>query len=139
MNINEVEHEIIRSFVAKNRQERLSWELANPKKREKFFWNFAGTQYFKQDCLQSIELLSYKELETAIFRFGKTRTVYYLGASCIGRIPLTQAVQYAAQGDICIIYCGNGRGYYQGEPYSGNKNKYLLIAHPSTSTTLRNN
>lgn len=138
MNIHEAEYEIIKSFIIKNRQERLIWELGNPKKREKFFWNFAGTQYFRQDCLQPVEVMSSKELETAILRLGKTRSVYYLGSAYIGKIPLAQAVQYTAQGDICIIYCGNGRGYYQGEPHPGKKSKYLLISHPSTEKSLHN-
>lgn len=121
-----VEKEMISSFFLKHRQERLLWELGNPKKRERFFWNLAGTGSLKPECLQPLTWRTPEELETLLFRMGKTRIVYYIGALFLGETSLHQAVQYAAQGDICILYCGSGRGYYQGEPNPRGTHRYAL-------------
>ncbi len=49
-----------------------------------------------------------------------------LGESYIGELSLKQAVEKALFGEICIIYCGNGVGYYQGEQDIGSSPRFLL-------------
>ena len=128
MDAQKVEKEIVTSFFLKNKQERLLWELGNPKKREKFFWNLAGTGFLKQECLNPMTWRSAEELERVLFGMGKTKSVYYMGGLFFGETSLHQAVQYAAQEDLCIIYCGNGSGYYQGEPNAKAEHRKLLTA-----------
>lgn len=66
--------------------------------------------------------------EKILLRLGGSRTVYYLGSSYVGELPLKQAVAYADQCDICVIYCGNGVGYFQGRACDFAQPRYLLIA-----------
>ena len=44
--------EFIKIFVRSNKQERLIYELQNPKKRKDLFWRFAGSDIFKTEYLQ---------------------------------------------------------------------------------------
>jgi len=53
--------------------------------------------------------------------------LYFIGESYIGTLPLKEAVKKAGTGEICIIYCGNGIGYYQGEQECGKPPRFLLF------------
>ena len=53
--------------------------------------------------------------------------IYFIGESYIGKLSLKGAVQKAGMGEICIIYCGNGIAYYQGEQEKGGPPCYLLM------------
>ena len=126
MNIN-IEEEIIKNYVKKVKQERIIWELQNQKKREKVFWKFAGTNLFNENCLRTIKYMNNCELEKYLFQMSGTKDVYYMGESYIGELCLRDAVQKAGMGEICIIYCGKGIGYYQGEQEYGSPPRFLLI------------
>lgn len=51
-----------------------------------------------------------------------------MGESYIGEISLKEAVENADGGEICIIYCGKGIGYYQGEQIIGAPSRFMLLA-----------
>lgn len=122
-----VEEEIIKTYVIKNKQERILWELNNPKKRENVvFEKFAGLNLFKNDYIQSIDFLSEEEMESYLFEISKAKDVYFLGEGYLGKLSLKEAVKRAATGEICLIYCGNGIGYYQGEQCEGKPPRILL-------------
>ena len=57
-----------------------------------------------------------------------TRECYVIGECYIGTMQLRQACEEAWQGGICIIYCGNGIGYYQGVQMFGAPPRFLLHA-----------
>lgn len=63
MNSN-IESEIIKQFVIKNKQERVIWELSNSKKRKSIFWKFAGADIFKNDCLNKLDNMSGMSLKS---------------------------------------------------------------------------
>ena len=50
-----------------------------------------------------------------------------MGMDYIGYLPVERAVEMSIA-DICIIYCGNGIGYYQGEQEYGPPPRYKLLA-----------
>lgn len=127
MKIDGVEQEIIKKYVDKNKQERILWELDNPKKRGNVFWKFAGSDIFKKDCLQPVEYMSSDEMERHLFKLSGVRDIYFIGEDYIGELSLKEAVKRAGTGEICIIYCGNGIGYYQGEQDSGKPPRFMLI------------
>lgn len=119
--------EFIKRFVISNKQERLIWELESPKKRKTLFWHFSGRNIFKNECLQKMDYMPVDELEAKLYKLSKTKVVYFIGASYVGEISLKEAVEKASFGEICVIYCGNGVGYYQGEEDRGNTPRYFLI------------
>ena len=119
--------EFIKRFVISNKQERLIWELESPKKRTTLFWRFAGGNLFKDGCLQETDYMTVDELEAELYQLSKTRVVYFIGASYVGKLSLKEAVEKASCGEICVIYCGNGIGYYQGEEDRANTPRYFLI------------
>lgn len=119
--------EFIKRFVISNKQERLIWELESPKKRKDLFWRFAGSNIFKTECLQEVDYMSTDELETKLYQLNKSKEVYFIGTSYVGEISLKEAVEKASSGEICVIYCGNGKGYYQGEEERANTPRYFLI------------
>ena len=126
MGNRQIEQEIIKKYVVNNKQERILWELQSPKKRDTIFWKFAGVNIFKQECLHPIGFMSKSELECELLRMGKREDVYYIGSSYIGEVSLKQAVEKVFFCEICIIYCGNGVGYYQGEQEVGGPPRFLL-------------
>ena len=126
MNIN-IEQEIVKKFVRKNRQERIIWELSNVKKREDVVWrNFSGPNIFFEECLHPTEYMSDTYLEDYLFKLTGVSTVYYMGEDYIGNLSLKEATN-RAYGLTCIIYCGKGIGYYQGEQYIGKPPRFMLI------------
>ena len=128
MEMHKIEEEIIKTFVVKNKQERILWELGSSKKREQVFWRFAGTAIFKAECLNFLKYMTPNELEKYLSRFVHTKNVYYLGEDYIGGMSLKESLVRVNMGAICIIYCGNGIGYYQGEEDQGHRPRCLLRA-----------
>lgn len=125
--IRSIELEIVKMFVEKNKQERVIWELDNPKKRHMIMMErFASPGIFKCDCLTSINYMSPNELEMYLFRISGANEVYYIGEEYMGKLLLHQAALKANTGEICIIYCGKGIAYYQGEQEQGKPPRYLL-------------
>lgn len=125
---NDIELEIIKKFVDKDKQERIIWELGNAKKRENIMlMRFAGPNVFLAKCLQLVEYMPSAVMEEMLLRLGGTNSVYYMGLDYIGELTLKEAVAEAHAGDICIIYCGNGVGYYQGEQVYGKPPRFLLL------------
>ena len=123
-----IEEEIIQKFIVKEKRDRLIWELSNSKKRNTVFWHFAGPKYFKQECLQSVAYMSENTMMSYLLKFRETKNVYFIGENYIGILPLEEAVNKAQTGEICIIYCGKGIGYYQGEEEGGKPPRFLLLA-----------
>ena len=123
-----IEEEIVRYYIKENKQERILWELNSPKKRKDIIWKFAGTDLFKMQHMKATRFLSATSLKEHLFQISKNQTVYFLGEDYIGQLSITQAVQRALQGEVCIIYCGQGYGYYQGEQVSGSPPRYFLVA-----------
>ena len=54
-------------------------------------------------------------MQTYLYNLSKKSNVYFIGEDYIGDLSLKEAVERASEGEICIIYCGEGIGYYQGE------------------------
>jgi len=119
--------EFIKIFVRSNKQERLIYELQNPKKRKDLFWRFAGSDIFKTEYLQEVEYMPGDDLADMLFQLGKSKEVFFIGSSFIGEISLKEAVEKASSGEICIIYCGSGKGYHQGEEERSKTERYFLI------------
>ena len=67
-------------------------------------------------------------MEKHLFQLSGAREVYFVGESYTGILPLKQAVTKAHTGEICVIYCGKGIGYYQGEQEYGSPPRYMLLA-----------
>ena len=127
MRNNKFEDEIIKKYVIKNKQERILWELSSAKKRDQVFWRFAGSEIFKNECLQFTEYMAPGELEEYLFKLTHVNKVYFIGEDYIGEMTLKEATLKMSKGEICIIYCGNGIGYYQGEEDGGNRPRCFLI------------
>ena len=60
-----------------------------------------------------------------LFELSAASDVYYMGESYIGHLFLEQAAEI---GVVCIIQCGKGIGYYQGEPGYGAPPRFMLLA-----------
>ena len=124
--INGVELEIVKMFVAKSKQERIIWEFGKPEKRQNIMLRrFAGPEIFDGNCIQLVEYMPPQTLKNCLSHLSNAKEVYYIGEDYIGKLSLDQAALRANTGEICIIYCGNGIGYYQGEE-CGRPPRYLL-------------
>lgn len=123
-----MEKEIIKLFVKSNKQERILYEFKNVKKRENGIWRFSDPGVFKETCLNSIGYMSSMKLEKYLLQLNKNEKVYFIGESYIGEMLLKDAAEKADMGEICLIYCGNGVGYYQGEQEIGSPPRYVLIS-----------
>lgn len=124
--INNVELEIVKTYIDKTKQDRIIWELSKPEKRKDLMIRrFAGPELFDKACIQSVEYMSPNTLKTRLYQSSNAKEVYYIGEGYIGKLSLDQATVRTNTGEICIIYCGNGVGYYQGEE-CGKPPRYLL-------------
>ena len=123
-----IEEEIIRKYVKKDRQERIIWELNNPKKREEIVWRLHRPDIFIEKCLHPIEYMSKDVMRKRLFELSGVSEVYFIGEGYIGYLSLEQASERANTGEICIIYCGKGIGYYQGEQEIGKPPRFLLLS-----------
>jgi len=85
------------------------------------------TKFLKNNCMQPLEYMSEEEMEKYLLSFSNVKDIYFIGESYIGTLPLKEAVKKAGTGEICIIYCGNGIGYYQGEQECGKPPRFLLF------------
>ncbi len=127
MNDKEIEIEIIKNFIVKSKQERLIWELGSPRKRDKVaFMRLCDYTLFKQECLQPLDYMGAKALEKFLFQQSGAKEVYYIGMHYIGKRSLRDAALDAEGCDICIIYCGDGIAYYQGEIEYGGAPRFLM-------------
>ena len=132
--------EIIKNFVVKNKQERIIWELNNQKKRENVMLRrFPGTSLFKERCLQPIEVDLACTMEERLLQLGGGKEVYFIGDDYIGLLPLSDAAKRATAGEICIIYFGNGKGYYQGERDYGTCASFFLDSTGDSSVCSEDN
>ena len=123
-----IEEELIKKYVIKEKQNRLLWELKNPKKRNTVILRFAGTNCFKTNCLHAITYMSGDVMKRHLLHLSNAKDVYFVGESYVGTLSLEQAVAKAQTGEICIIYCGKGIGYYQGEQENGKPPRFLLLS-----------
>ena len=124
---NRIEEEIVKMFVKKNKQARLIWEFRDPQKRQSIMIRkFASPGIFEDSCIQPAVYMPPNMLESCLFKLSKAEEVYYIGESYIGESSLHEAALRANTGEMCIIYCGKGIGYYQGEQEQGRPPRYLL-------------
>ena len=125
--INGVELEIVKMYIVTNKPERLIWELSKPQKRQHIMIRrFASPEIFEKSWMRSVDYMSSEELKKCLSRLSRAKEVYFIGESYIGELSLDQATLRANAGELCIIYCGNGLGYYQGEQEYGKPPRYLL-------------
>lgn len=121
-----IEREIIKSFFLKNKQDRLIWELNNPRKRKRFVDRIAHPTYIDESCMKVSEMNSLEEVKHFLQNISGTNEIYMIGESYIGEITIDNAINYLRRNEICILYCGNGIGYYQPEENYGDFKKYIL-------------
>lgn len=126
MEANKIEEEIVLLFVKKDKQQRILWELSSPKKREDVIWRFSGPDIFKSECLEDLQVMPNILFAEKLSQLGNTNEIYYLGESYIGNLSLNQAIVKMNAGERCVVYFGNGIGYYQGERELGNYPKFIL-------------
>lgn len=130
---NKIEQEIVQTYIVKNKRKRILWELDNPKKREYILFNrFLGIDNWKKGCLQPVEYLTSEKLSYYLAEKSKKKEVYFIGEDYIGSLPIKDAVERTRKGEWCMIYCGNGYGYFQGEGGCIKPARYLL--HSSNSS-----
>lgn len=124
---NVIEEEIVKKYIKKNKQDRILWELDNPKKRGNVIWRMNRSDIFKESCLQPVGYMTKEIMKKYFYELSGVRKVYFIGEDFIGHLSIEQAVERANTGEVCIIYCGKGIGYYQGEQEIGKPPRFLLI------------
>lgn len=119
MKNDEIEKEIVDRFVIKPKRKRILWELNSSKKRNDAIWRFTTPHILRPECLKPIRFFDPKGLKNYLLKIKNKRIVYYLGHSFAGFVDIDQATEMSSNDLCCIIYCGDGIGYYQGEQYEG--------------------
>ena len=110
---NKIEQEIVQTY--------------NPKKREYILFNrFLRIDNWKKGCLQPVEYLTSEKLSYYLAEKSKKKEVYFIGEDYIGPLYTKAAVARTEMGEWCMIYCGNGYGYFQGEGEFIKPARYLL-------------
>lgn len=133
----ETEKEIVQNYIIKSKQERIEWELNHPQKRKDIIWHFHKPDIFKEACLHPVDYMDQEAMKNYLHKLSSAENVYFIGEDYIGEMSLEQAVERANEGEICIIYCGNGIGYYQGEQEKGAPPRFMLLAEKCYNTCIR--
>ena len=127
MRSEKMEQEFVQLFVKKSRQERILWEIGSKKYQDHVIAaRFHDTENFQIAYLRPLDYHLLDQLYALLHPYCADDKIYYMGGRCIALLPLDSACDYAERGDICILYCGNGVGYYQGEQSYGPPPRYLL-------------
>ena len=79
-----------------------------------------------------VEYLTSEKLSYYLAEKSKKKEVYFIGEDYIGPLSIKDAVERTEMGEWCMIYCGNGYGYFQGEGGCIKPARYLL--HSSNSS-----
>lgn len=77
-----------------------------------------------------------EEMKNYLHKLSGAENVYFIGEDYIGEMLLEQAAERANEGEICIIYCGNGIGYYQGEQEKRSSAKVYAFGRKMLQNTL---
>lgn len=120
MRNDEIEKEILDNFVIKGKRKRIMWELRSEKKRNFAMWRFAHPHLLKPECIKPVKYSDPESIKEYLFKVKNYKEVYYFGYSFAGLVDVNQAAEMASEDLCCIIYCGEGFGYYRGEQYEGN-------------------
>ena len=123
----ETEKEIVQNYIIKSKQERIEWELSHSKKRKDIIWHFHKPDIFKEASLHAVDYMDKEAMKNYLHKLSGAENVYFIGEDYIGKMLLEQAAERANEGEICIIYCGNGIRYYQGEQEKGAPPRFMLL------------
>ena len=103
-------------------------------KRKDIIWHFHKPDIFKEACLHPVDYMDQEAMKNYLHKLSGAENVYFIGEDYIGKMLLEQAAERANEGEICIIYCGNGIGYYQGEQEKGAPPRFMLLAEKCYKT-----
>lgn len=134
MNKN-LEEEIIRFFFIKEKQDRVIWELSNPKKRRNCLWKICDQGYsmLNPKCIRNIKFMDSDALESALVMRGANQPKYYIGEDWADilsdNISLKQAIENVLYGDWApgLLYFGNGIAYFEGLQHIGAPERCILV------------
>lgn len=74
----EIEKEIVRYFIRKDRQDRIAWELQSKRKRDSIMWKLCDTRLFEKEVLYPQPYLSPKDLAEKLTDLGAQKTIYII-------------------------------------------------------------
>ena len=126
-----VEERFVRSFIKKNRRERLLYELTTPKKRYDGISRFChqADAFLDPDkvAMEGEDLECRAEFRDFIKKHDEPclvlSPVYYPDDPVL---QLEDAVEQASLAPDAVLILGNGFAIVFGEPYRGGRGKYLL-------------
>lgn len=137
MDLN-IEKGIVNLFYQKKYRDRIIWELETPRRRTQGISKMGKREYLDEKKLCQLPYLEIAEFIKQVSTLGGTHDAYFISIDSYYRfedfpqkISITDALNMARH-DIsgCILYFGNGIGYYhEGEPYDVSM-EYILSAHP---------
>lgn len=127
MNLD-IEKEIVDNYYQKWCKKRLKWELETPRRRSDAVWKMRLMKYLEEKKLHPIEYLPEKELKKKILELGGTKKAYLISIYFIGELSVEEGIREARRDDMgCILYFGNGVGYYHEGELEKRPPEYILL------------
>lgn len=140
----QLEKEIIRLFVRREKQHRMFWELDNPQKASGALAKMWLLETFKPQCMHKIPRMSEHDLAKYLIRLGAERPICYDGMTAEwntdwdyiqlfrNNVSIQQALNGAAEwGTPYYLYFGNGILYYEADAmdYSPSERQMIFLAN----------
>ena len=124
----EIEKEIVDNYYQKRCKKRIKWELETPRRRRDAIWKMGDRKYLEEKRLHFVKYMSDKNLILKILEMGGTKRAYYMSIDFIGELTIEEAVRKAREDYWgCIVYFGNGIGYYHEGELEKFPPEYILI------------
>ena len=122
----QIEKEMVKYFIMKNRKKRTQWELENPKKRDEGISRFINGTYLNSKLFIPIYDKDCKNVLSMIKKMGGTDTAYVMSASGCEYVSSKEGVAIGQYYECMFVYFGSGIAYYHEEWDGGSKGEYLL-------------
>lgn len=127
----EVEREIVRYFIRKDRQDRIAWELQSKRKRDSIMWKLCDTRLFEKEVLYPQPYLSPKDLAEKLTDLGAQKTIYIISFYEMSEPKENCSVLEGIEQQYdnpYLLYFGDGLGYFEGMQEVGAPERCILIS-----------
>lgn len=123
-----LEKEIVDNYYQKWCRKRIKWELETPRKRKDAIWKMRLVKYLEESTMYLIEYLTVEELKDKVLELGGKSQSYLISVGFVGELNFEEAIEMARNDDMgCILYFGNGVGYYHEGELDKFPPEYILL------------
>lgn len=125
----QMEKEMVKHFIVKNRQMRTQWELETARRRGNGISRFTNGFYLNTGLFIALHNQDDESVLRMIKKMGGADKAYVMSSSYCDFFSARKGLKLARYNECMFAYFGNGVGYYHEEWEGGKTGEYLLQAN----------